>query len=170
MLPLAVDRLTKDALPEAWKDGRTNALALSAALSVQIGAPLPWSILRRAISDALAARWLVLAPDSGSWPCEASGAAAVTLKEPEDAKVLVDRKDDFLSPPKGAHTGSATLEPNELQDLIDALPDVITAAAGMPLRFHVHITLGDEGDVPPESVTAVNMLLEGVSPDLCLRE
>ena len=31
MLPLSVDRLTKDAVPEAWKDGETSALALSAA-------------------------------------------------------------------------------------------------------------------------------------------
>ena len=28
MPPLSVDRLTKDAVPEAWKDGETNALAL----------------------------------------------------------------------------------------------------------------------------------------------
>ena len=170
MQPLSVDRLTQDALPEAWKDGRASALALSAALSVQGGAPLPWPILRRAIDDALGARWLALAPGSAPWPCDAAGAAAVTLKEPDGAKGLADTKDDFVPPPKGAHTGSAALEPNELQDLVDALPDVITAAAGIPLRFNVHIMLGDGGDVPPDSVTAVNKLLEGVSPDLRLRE
>ncbi len=167
--PLSVNRLTKDAVPEAWQDGRTNALALSAALSVQLGASLPWPILRRAIDDALGARWLALAPDSGPWPCEAAGAAAVTLKEPDAATPgITDQKSDFV--PKGARIGSADLEPNELQDLVEALPDVITAAAGVPLRFHLRITLGDGNDVPPESVTSLNELLEGVNSGLRLKE
>ena len=170
MLPLSVDRLTKDALPEAWKDGETNALALSAALSVQGGTPIPWSILCQAIDDALTARWLELAPESGPWPCEAAGASAVMLKTPDTTKDVSDRKGDYVSVPRGAHTGSTVLEPNELQDLVDALPDVIKAAAGVPLQFRVHITLGDGGDVPSETVTPLNELLEGINPDLRLTE
>ena len=50
----------------------------------------------------------------------------------------------------GAHTGSAVLAPNESQDLVDALPDVVRAAAGVPLQFQVRITLGDGDDVPSE--------------------
>ena len=169
--PLSVDRLTKDALPEAWKDEQTSALALSAALSVQVGSPVPWPILRRAIDDALGARWLALAPDSGPWPCDAPGAAAVTLNEPDAATTgFAVRKSDFAPIPKGAHTGSADLEPNELQDLIDVLPNVIKAAAGVPLRFHIRITLGDGGDVAPESVSSLNELLESVSSDLRLKK
>ena len=125
---------------------------------------------RTPIDDALGARWLELAPGSGPRPCDAAGAAAVTLNEPDGAKGFADTKDDFVLPPKGAHTGSAALEPNELEDLVDALPDVIMAAAGIPLRFNIHIMLGDGGDVPPDSVTAVNELLEGVSPNLRLRK
>lgn len=171
MLPLSVDRLTKDAVPEAWKDKETNALALSAALSVRVGAPLPWPVLRRAIDDALGARWLELAPESGPWPCAAAGASAVTLKEPDTTKGVSDEKGDYVPIPRGALTGSAVLEPNELQDLVDALPEIVSAAAGIPLRFHVHITLGDGGDdVPSESVTFLNELLEGLSPDLRLTE
>ena len=171
MPPLPVDRLTKDAAPGAWKEGRTSALALAAALSVQVGAPVPWPILRRAIDDALGARWLERAPDSGPWPCEAAGASAVTLKEPDAAKdvnEVSERKGDYVTTPTGAHTGAAVLEPNELQDLVDTLPEVIKAAAGVPLQLHVRITLGDGGDVPPESVTTVNELLEGVRPELSL--
>lgn len=169
MPPLAIDRLTKDAVPEAWKDGKASALALSTALSVQFGAPLPWPMLRRAIDDALGARWLALAPDSGPWPCEAPGAAAVTLSEPDvAASGFADPKDDAAWIPKGARTGGADLEPNELQDLMDALPDVITAAAGVPMRFHFRVTLGGGGDVPPESATSVNELLERINPKLRL--
>lgn len=168
MPPLAVERLTQDAVPEAWKDGRTNALALSAALAVQVGSPLPWPILRRAIGDALDARWLELAPQGGPWPCDAAGAAAVTLKEPDAGMGLVGREDIVTWIPKGALTSAADLEPNELQNLVDTLPDVITAAAGVPLRLHLRITLADGGDVPPEAVSSINELLESVSADLRL--
>ena len=167
--PLSVDQLTKDALPEAWRDEETSALALSAALSVQVGLPVPWPILRRAIDDALGAGWLALGPDCGPWPCDAPGAAAVTLIEPDAAATgFAVRKSDFAPIPKGAHTGSADLEPNELQDLIDVLPNVITVAVGVPLRFHIRITLGDGDDVAPETVSSLNELLEGVSSDLRL--
>ena len=169
MQRLSVDQLMKDTVPEAWKDGQTSPLALSAALSVQVGVPLPWPLLRRAIDDALSARWLALAPDSDPWPCDAACAAAVTLKEPDATKTdFADRESDLAPIPKGAHTGSANLEPQELQDLIEVLPNVITAAAGVPLRFHIRITLGDGGDVPPESVSSLNELLESVSSDLSL--
>ena len=169
MQPLSVDRLTKDAVPEAWKDGQTSALALSAALSVQTGAPVPWPIVRRAIDDALNARWLALAPDSDPWPCEAAGAASVTLREPEGAATgFADGKDDAAWIPKGARIGAADLEPNELQDLMDLLPEVITAAAGVPVRFHFRVTLGDGGEVPSESAMSVNELLERIHPKLRL--
>ena len=72
--------------------------------------------------------------------------------------------------PPGVLTDAAILEPNELQDLVDALPDVVKAAAGVPLQFHVHITLGDGGDVPSETVTSFNELLESIKSDLCVKE
>ena len=126
-------------------------------------------ILRRAIDDALNTRWLAQAPDSGPWPCEPGGAAAVTLCEPDGAaKGFEDRKDDAAWIPKGARTGAADLEPNELQDLMDVLLEVITAAAGVPVRFHFRVTLVDGGDVAPEAATSVNELLEHVNPKLRL--
>ncbi|MCY4286579.1 MAG: DUF499 domain-containing protein [Thiotrichales bacterium] len=170
MLPLAVDQLTKDAVPEAWTEGETNALALSAALSVRVGAPVPWPVLCRAIDDALGTRWLEQGPDSGPWPCEAAGASAVRLKQPDARKDVSEQKGDYVRTPKGAHTGGAILEPNELQDLSDALPEVVKAAAGVPLQFHVRITLGDGSDVPSETVTSLNELLEGIKSDFRLSE
>ena len=38
--PLSVDGFTQEALPDAWKDGQTTALALSLGLSTQIGQPV----------------------------------------------------------------------------------------------------------------------------------
>ena len=83
MLPLPVDGFTREALPDAWKDGQTTALALSLGLSTQIGQPVPWMVLRDGIDGALKAGWLEIAPGSGAWPCDAAGASAVTLKQPE---------------------------------------------------------------------------------------
>ena len=80
--PLAVQRLLQDAVPDAWKAGEATVLALSLALANQEGNPLPWAVLRRAVDDAIASRWLETAPGSGAWPCEVAGAAAVSLRPP----------------------------------------------------------------------------------------
>jgi uncharacterized protein len=82
MLSFTVHQLAQGALPDAWKEGQTTPLALSIALASQNGRPIPWSVMRRAIDDAIASRWLELAPGSGTWPCDFAGAAAVTLKQP----------------------------------------------------------------------------------------
>jgi hypothetical protein len=75
----------------------------------------------------------------------------------------------FVPKPKGVYTSSAVLEPSELQDLVDALPDVVKAAAGVPLQFQLSVTLGDGQEIGSETVESINKLLEEVSPDLRLR-
>ena len=169
MPPLVVERLTQDAVPEAWKDGRTNALALSAALAVQVGSPLPWPILRRAIGDALDARWLELAPDSGPWPCDAAGAAAVTLKQPDAGTGLVAREESRrVDSERRTHQRRrpGTQRAAELWSTSCRRSSLPPPASRC--RFHIRITLGDGGDVPPESVSSISELLEGVSADLRL--
>ena len=169
MQPLSVDRLTASAVPEAWQNEQTNVLALSVALAEQVGAPPPWTILRRAIDDALATRWLALATDSGPWPCDPAGASAVLLEAPEGTPRTVDGETDSATEPQGTRTGSADLEPNELQDLVDVWPEVIKASAGLQLRIRVSITLGDGDEVPAEKVTSLNEIMKGVRPDLQLK-
>lgn len=167
MQPLSLDRLTQDAVPAAWHDGRTSALALSTALAVETGAPLPWPILRRAIDAAIQSRWLALAEDAGTWPCDAAGAQAVTLEQPpRNAGRGPAREVDG----QRSYIASADLEPNELQDLVDALPEVIKASAGAPLRFHVRIMLGEGGEVAYELVTSLNEILESIRPELSLKD
>jgi hypothetical protein len=162
MPPLPVDRLMQDAMPDAWQDGQTSALALSVGLSAQSGHPIPWTVLRRAIDDAIASRWLELAPGSGPWPCDMTGAAMVVLRQP--AAVREPLPGEYTPRPKGIYACSAALEPSALQDLIDVLPEVIKTAAGIPLRFHLSVTLGDGQDVRSEIVASINELLEQVIP------
>ena len=170
MPPLSVDRLMQDAVPEAWKDGQTTALGLSVALSASSGRPVPWMVLRRAIDDAIKARWVELAPGSGSWPCDMAGAPAVMLKQPSASGGLTEPpRGEYVPKPKGVYTSSAVLEPAALQDLVDVLPDVVKVAAGVPLRFQLQITLGGGDSVSSSTVEEVNKLLETVNPELAVR-
>jgi hypothetical protein len=68
--------------------------------------------------------------------------------------------------PKGIYTSSAVLQPNELQDLVDVLDDIVKATAGVPLRFQLQISLGDGQDISSAKVEKVNQLLASVSPEL----
>jgi hypothetical protein len=167
MPPLTVHQLTQDGIPEAWRDDQTNVLALSVALSAQSGHPLPWSVMRRAIADAIASRWLELAPGSSAWPCEMAGAAAVTLKRP--ASVAEPQPPGGYVPrQQGVFRASAAVEPSAFQDLVEVLPDLIKLAAGIPLQFRLCVTLGDGQEVGNETIVAVNKLLGEVSADLRL--
>jgi hypothetical protein len=168
MPPLAVQQLTQDAIPEAWKEGHANAAALSGALSSRSGHPIPWSVLRRAIGDAISSRWLELAPGSGTWPCDLAGAAAVIQKQPA-AVGEPTKPEDYVPRPQGVFHASASVEASAFQDLVDVLPILIKLAAGIPLRFRLSVTLGDGQAVGNETVVAVNKLLETVSTELRLR-
>ena len=164
MAPLEVQRLVPDAVPDAWKTGQATVLALSVALAAQEGYPIPWAVLRRAIDDAISSRWLEVAPGSGAWPCDVAGSAAVTLKPPADFKP------QSVSETSGAYTSSAALAPDGLQDLVDALPDIVKAAAGVPLEFRLEVTLGQGKDVAADTVESLNELLKEVTPDLRLKQ
>jgi hypothetical protein len=167
MLPIPVDRLSQNALPDAWKNGETTALALSIALAAENNnLSVPWSILRQAIDAAVAARWLELAPGSGSWPCDIAGAAAVILRQPAPGGAGEPLPGE--PPPSGVYRATATLEASAFQDLVDVLSDLLKIAAGVPLQFRLSVTLGDGQEVPPGTVDSVNQLLGGVSGELRL--
>ena len=164
MAPLRVDQLSKTALPEAWKDDQTTADALLLALNEQAGDPVPWAVLRTAIDDAVQNRWLALAPNSGKWPCELVEAAKIRLKIPEGVK---EPKPGQM--PQGAYAATATLEPAKLQDLAEALPEILKATAGLPLAFTLSVALGDGKEIDQQQLAAISQLLKNVHPDLALQ-
>jgi hypothetical protein len=170
MAPFQVDQLMHDSVPEAWKGGQTTALALSVALSTKTAHPVPWTVLRRAIDDSIKARWIEVAANSGPWPCEMAAASTIILKQPSAlGGVVSSASGAFGSKQKSVYTASAALQPNELQDLVDVLDDVVKAAVGVPLRFQLQISLGDGGDINSAKVEEINKLLESVSPELRVR-
>ena len=160
--PLPFQHLMPDALPDTWKTGAATAFALAVALAGRAGRPLPWTVLRHAIDGALAARWLELTPDSGAWPCAPADASKVALRMP------VDYKPTSVSESSNTYRSSAPLDPAALQDLVDVLPELVKAAAGVPLEFRLDVTLGAGQPIDEGAVASINDLLTDVSPDLRL--
>ncbi|MGH7099534.1 MAG: hypothetical protein ACREE4_17990 [Stellaceae bacterium] len=171
MALIPVDRLNQNAVPDAWKDGKTTALALSIALAAQNNdRPVPWSIMRQAIDAGITSRWLELAPGSGPWPCDMTGASALTLRQPSTSIGAAEQPPGgYVPQPQGVYHASAVLEASALQDLVEVLPDIIKTAAGIPLRLHLSVTLGDGQEVGSQIVASINRILGDVSSELRLR-
>lgn len=95
--------------------------------------------------------------DSGPWPCDLGGAAAVKI---------VARKSEAKepAPPKhyGSKTATAELQTHEAQDLADHIDALREATAGHPLRIRVTVEIGDGTTVDQSVVDRVNAVLAEV--------
>ena len=98
----------------------------------------------------------MLADGSGPYDCEYSQAGQVILERPP------------ADPPPPAATGGkahqAKLDPSRIQDLADEVPDLLAAAGGSELWFHVGVTL--EGEVTEKARSEVDAVLARVSENL----
>ena len=75
--PIGGQELTEESIPEAWTDGKSNALAIMTALSNRRGVNLPWSTTQSGLQGGIRSRWIELSPESGPWPCDFTGAQFV---------------------------------------------------------------------------------------------
>lgn len=158
-----------ETLPTAWKDGTTNALAIATALSQQAGHTLPWKTVREVIGGSLQARFIALTGDSAPWPCELPAAQTVRITVATAAAGVGEtgtgNGGGFGGGPSvGSKTlvARAELEPVEVQDLADLIPQLleIKNKANAPLVFRVQIEFGDGMSKPDaESAAAINKLL-----------
>ena len=163
-----VAELMTDSIPNAWKDGKANALAIATALSTRRGLTLPWSTVKAAIDDGIRARWIELSDSNITWPCDINGAQHVVLQIPQNQKIREDEKGPYQTKPGGMLTAEAALEANGIQDLADQIPDIAKAAVGNSLKFNVRIEFSGETTPDPEQVQKINELLSEVSDDLRL--
>ena len=162
--PIGVSELTEAEIPEAWTDGKTNALALITVISAKRGKPLPWSTVKSAIDSGISARWIELTPDSGTWPCDFAGARHVVFQVPDSRRG--DRVVDGGTQYKlGTVTGEATLEANGIQDLAEQIPGLTMASVGKSLKFNVRIELGGDEAPDPATIEEINSLLSNVSEE-----
>ena len=162
-----VGELMADSIPEAWKGGKTNALAIGTALSVRRGVTLPWTTVRSAIEGGIRARWIELASDPASWPCDFASARQAIFQVParEHAR---ERGDESYGPNTGLRSAEAVLETHAIQDLADQIPALSKAAVGSTLTFNVRIQLEGEPAPDKKTVDAINTLLAEVSQELKL--
>ena len=158
-----VDELMAKSIPGAWKDSKTNALAIATALSTKRGVNLPWPTVKSAIEDGIRARWIELSNDSAAWPCDLASAQQVILQVPSTA-----REEPSEPKPRGLLMAEDVLEANGIQDLADQIPAIFKAAVGNTLKFNIRIEFGGETTPDPEAVKKINELLAEVSDKLKL--
>ena len=161
--PIPVQDLMDTAIPEAWQNRKTNALALATALSNKEGVNLPWHTVKSAIDGAIQANWIKRREESGEWPCEFAGAQNVLLEIPQAIH------EPPPPPPSGVLIAEADLEAHGIQDLADQIPDMTTAAVGTGLKFNIRIEFGGETRPDPEAVEKINALLAEVDGALRLK-
>ncbi len=103
-------------------------------------------------------------------PCDFAVASSIVLKLPATAQGATPAgADESKHARTGAFAGSAILEPDALQNLVDALPDILKAAAGTALQFHLNVSLGNGAAIDAAKLDEINALLEAISPDLRLK-
>ena len=166
---VAVTDLTEGVIPDAWRDGKANALAIVTALSAQRGKPLPWVVVQSAISSSISTRWIELASESQPWPCDFANAQHVVVQAattPGTSDYSKERSDQKRL---GTVTAQATLEANGVQDLSDKIPGIMMAAVGHQLRFNVQVELSGENPPEPTILDSINALLNEVSEEFRLQ-
>jgi hypothetical protein len=156
--------LLPDVLSDAWKDGASTALAISAALSQRAGETLPWTTVRDAIDGGFRSRFFERSLDSGPWPCDAAGAGAVKLKTVDAAAVPPPPAASQRKP--GVLIAKATLRPSQIQDLADHIGEITKTAVGAKLEFRIEVEL--EQTTQSDASEKVNRLLKEISSDLKL--
>ena len=173
--PVEATDLIEAALPEAWRDGKANALAIVTALSAQRGKPLPWATVKSAIDAGVNTRWIEFAPEgSASWPCDFANARQVIIQAAKPPEIprpgISDNRREVPGQKRlGTVTAEVSLEANEVQDLAEHLPEITLAAVGHHLRFNIHIELSGDNPPEPSVVEAINSLLANVSGGLKLQ-
>ena len=162
--PIPVQELMDAAIPEAWQNGKTNALALATALSNRRDVTLPWHTVKSAIAGAIQANWLAVSEESGDWPCDFSGAQHVLLEIPKE-KIQATRGKAV----SGVLVAEADLEAHGIQDLADQIPAITEAAIGTEIKFNIRVEFGGESRPDPEAVEKINELLAEVDDTLRLK-
>ena len=148
--------LTPEALPDAWRNGETNAAAVVRALSRKQGAAVPWGLVRESLGDAVRARWLETAAGEGG-AVEFDRAGTWLLRQPDG----LDGRDAPSAEPAVANVELAA---NQVQDLAEFIPQLLDASAGGDLRFRVGVTL--DPNAPESMRRQVDSLLGQVNPGL----
>lgn len=160
--PISPLELLPGTLGDAWRDGKTDALSIAVALSKKAGKALPWITVREALDAAFRARLLDRAPGGADWPCDYSRASVVSIAMPQAGAAPAPQ-----APASDTRTGTAVaLKPNQLQDFVDVLPEILKATAGLDVSFRMSVEIKGKERPPDKTVATINKLLESVDQNL----
>lgn len=148
----------------AWKDSKATVAGILAQLSVQRGRPVPWFLVQQAVDGAIRARLVELDAKSVPWPCDPSAAAKVVLKAVAGGGGGGGGGGYGEMKDRGT-TYRAYLQPNELQDLSDALTSIMELQAkyGIKIRFNLAVEATAEDDLKPEATAELRKKLDEIS-------
>ena len=170
---IAPAEILPENLPSPWKGGAASGLSIATALSVKVGKTLPWKTVRDSINAALQARFLEVAEGSQAWPCDLPSAQFVKFKVASGAdRVETGWRGVADVAPGTILVAAVELQPAQVQDLGDIIPKLleVRAKAGLPIRFHVRIEVGDGQTAPTKDIIRdVNTLLQRIDKNLTLR-
>lgn len=155
-------------LPDAWKKGATTALSIATSISQKSGLALPWKTVKDVITAALNARFLELDKASGTWPCDFPAAQTVVLK-PAEAGSGGGGGGGGGGGDHKQPVAKAMLEPSEVQDLGDVIPQLLELKTKIkvPFTISVIIELGDTENKPSDSaIQEFNIILGTIKEDL----
>ena len=114
---------------------------------------MPWGLVRESLGEAVRSRWLETEQGDGG-VADFVHAGSWRLRLPKK-----------LQPPAPApRSAEVEVTPNELQDLADAIPSLLSASAGHDLAFRLGVALNSTA---PEAVRQeVDDLLRQAIPKL----
>jgi hypothetical protein len=169
---ISAAKILPENLPEAWKGNVCTGLSIASALSLKAGKNLPWKTVRDVITAALQARFLQIAEETSSaWPCDFPAAHLAKFNVTTGVLGVVADVGggEYL---KNVLIASAELEPSQVQDLSEVMPDLlkIKVKTNTPVRFNVSIEMGDGKTSPSkEAANGFNKVLKKVKEDFQLR-
>jgi hypothetical protein len=165
--PIVTAAILEGNIPAAWQESKATVAGILAQLSVQRGRPVPWFQVQQAVDGAIKARLVELDTTSVPWPCDTSAAAKVILKAVSGVSGgggAGGGGGGYTMNDKGV-TYRAYLQPNELQDLTDALTSILELQAkyGIKIRFNLAVEATAEDDLKPEATAELRKKLDEIS-------
>ncbi len=159
--PIEVTALMPEMLPDAWTEGRASAQSFAAALAVSQGvSALPWPLVQSAITGAINASFLQVVPGGIGWPCSFADAGTIQFELPSAGGKKPKGQDDNRSPGPTAAVWSGALDTNGLNDLVEALPDIVEAADDASLVFRIVVEQSAGSHLSPEASAKIKELME----------
>jgi len=156
--PIKTLDITPPNLNEAWKDGQASAYSIALFLSKKHRVNLPWKTVREAIDGAVRVRLMEVIPGSTSWPCDEGASKSVFFKIVESTTPI--------PAPRGL-SGNADLTIGDLQNLSEAIADIIGQHPDIDLKLHLRVDVAKVKN--KEDLAKINELLRKVNSGLELR-